>query len=85
MRCQIITCLLDKDEDGRGGWTKTRFVLYREFDGTILGWKDLNILLPEEQLDDLPEPIVQQLGADGTALFESRNKAMQVKAILEGI
>lgn len=78
MRCKIVTCLF---EDER----YVRYALLREFDGKVLEWKELDILIPEEERDDIPKTTEDSLTTDGTAFFDSRNNAMQVKAVLEGI
>lgn len=78
MRCKIVTCLFTRER-------KTRYALMRLFDGKFVDWHDLNVLIPEEEKEDLPEKIVEQFGSDGTALFHSRSEARQVKGVLEGI
>lgn len=80
MRCRVVTCLLDDN-----GEQRIRYGLLRLFDWKILGWEDLHLLIPEDKQEGLPEPIVKELGADGTALFDSRQNILQVKAVLEGI
>jgi len=59
---------------------KTYFGIYRGYDGTILSWTDLDFIVDEDEKDNLPEEVKQQLGCDGTALLQSREEA---KAVLD--
>lgn len=64
------------------GTEKVYFAIYRGFDGGILTWQDLSWVIDEEKIDGLPESVKEQIGTDGTALFETREDA---EAVLERI
>ena len=54
---------------------KVYFGIYRGYDGAILSWVDLGFIVDEDKKEGLPKEVKQQLGCDGTALFDSREEA----------
>ena len=54
---------------------KVYFGIYRGYDGAILSWVDLDFIVDRDKKDGLPEQVRQQLGGEGTALFNSREVA----------
>ena len=57
--------------------------VYRGYDGKILEWNDLDMMLSEDAKQKLPEIIRKQLGCDGTALFDQQEDAELVLKLLE--
>jgi len=57
---------------------KVYFGIYRGYDGTILSWADLDFIVDEDKKEGLPEAVKEQMGCDGTALFQSREEAEAV-------
>jgi len=59
------------------------YAIYRGYDGKILEWNDLDIMLSDDAKQKLPRLLKEQLECDGTALLDHEHDADLILKLLE--